>query len=405
MIALAPAGSLGAPGPLAAPPGPLVAAAVGSAPLLADLMAPGVAIAGRMAATTLRLTREAASALGGLLPAEARTEWRELENKLHAFEWFSFAGARLGLAGEPAPPLAEQARRATALADPFTGIWAMEGLGYAYARTTRTARTAAGRSLPPSGLLSAARLAGVPAAAVAPAHTGSVLAVAERLLAELERGASGDDRGLVRHWLEHCRDDLRPGYAELAAEALGLVARQLQPCRLRRLDELLAAADAPLADYLWHGVGRGLYFAPTHLLPWSGGWDRAFAKACAEPPPPRWRAAGQANAVAGLAWALTLVNLRSPAVVEAAIAGCGGGPDVDRAIAHGAAGALLVWRHWAGEDAWLARFLDHRPAAAGRDREWRRRLVDPCRAALASFAGDLRRRDHLAALFRLQVPT
>lgn len=403
MIALAPDGSLGAPGPLAAPPGRLVAPApVGSAPPLAGFMAPGIAIADRLAATTLRLTREAASALSGLLPAEARTEWRELENKLHAFEWFSFAGPRLGLAGSAAPPLAEQARRATALADPFTGIWAMEGLGYAHART---ARTAAGRPLPPSGLLSAARLAGVPAAAVAPAHTGSALAVAERLLAELERGASGDDRVPVWRWLEQCRDDLRPGYAELAAEALGLVARQLQPCRLRRLDELLAAADAPLADYLWHGVGRGLYFAPTHLLPWSGGWDRAFAKACSEPPPPRWRAAGQGNAVAGLAWALTLVNLRSPAVVEAALAGCGGSPDIDRAIAHGAAGALLVWRHWAGEDAWLARFLDHRPAAADRDREWRRRMVDPCRAALASFAGDLRRRDHLAALFRLQVPT
>lgn len=349
-----------------------------------------------MISSTLRMTREAASALGELLPGEARTGWRELDNKLHAYEWFSFAGPRLTAPGEAAPPpLAEQARRAAALADPFDGIWAMEGLGYAWARA------AAGRFLPPREL-DAERLAGLPAAACAPVHTGSALAVAEGLLGALGRG--GDDRRLVRSWLDRCRDDLSPGYAELAAEALGLVARQLQPCRLRRLDELLAAADERLADYLWHGVGRGLYFAPMHLLPWSGGWERAFAKARSEPPPAARRPAGEGNAIAGLAWALTLVNLRSPAVVEAAVAGCGGGPGVDRAIAHGAAGALLVWRQWAGAEAWLARFLDHRPAAADRGRRWRRRIVDPCRAALAGDAGDLRRRDHLAALFRLQVP-
>ncbi len=304
-----------------------------------------------MISSTLRMTREAASALGELLPGEARTGWRELDNKLHAYEWFSFAGPRLTAPGEAAPPpLAEQARRAAALADPFDGIWAMEGLGYAWARA------AAGRFLPPREL-DAERLASLPAAACAPVHTGSALAVAEGLLGALGRG--GDDRRLVRSWLDRCRDDLSPGYAELAAEALGLVARQLQPCRLRRLDELLAAARRP---------------------------------------------AGEGNAIAGLAWALTLVNLRSPAVVEAAVAGCGGGPGVDRAIAHGAAGALLVWRQWAGAEAWLARFLDHRPAAADRGRRWRRRIVDPCRAALAGDAGDLRRRDHLAALFRLQVP-
>ena len=227
--------------------------------------------------STLRMTREAASAFGELLPGEARTGWRELENKLHAYEWFSLAGLRLAAPGEAAPPpLAEQARRAATLADPFDGIWAMEGLGYQWAQ-------ASGSRCLPARELDAARLAGLPAAAFAPVHTGSALAVAEGLLAELERGG-GDDRRLVRSWLDRCRDDVSPGHAELAAEALGLVARQLQPWRLRRLDELLAAADERLADYLWHGVGRGLYFAPTHLLPWSGGWDRAFAKARSEPP-------------------------------------------------------------------------------------------------------------------------
>ena len=89
-----------------------------------------------------------------------------------------------------------------------------------------------------------------------------------------------------------------------------------------------------------------------------------------------------------MAWALTLVNIRSPEVVEAALASWDGSPGAGEAIADGASSALLVWRHWAGWDAWLARFLDYFPAL-------------PALPALP----DLRRRDQLAALFRFQVPS
>lgn len=354
----------------------------------------GIAIADCLASTSLRLTREAASVMGELLPGEARTEWRELENKLHAFEWFTFAGARLGGPVQ----LVDQVRRAAALPDPFTGLWATEGLGYAYA----LAGTNGADGEAPRRLLAADRLAGLPDRALVPTRTGSALAVAERLLTRLDRGAGGD-RALVWRWLEHCQDGARPGFRELAVEALGLVARQLQPYRLGGLDELLAAADPVLPEYFWHGVGRGLYFAPTHLMPWSAGWGRAFAKALSEPR----RASGRVNAVAGLGWALTLVNLRSPAIVEAAVWGCGDSPEVAAGFANGATCALLVWRHWAGAgEGLLDRFLDHRPpGSAGLSRRWhrwRRWIVDPCRAALAASGRDLRRQCDLAALFRLQ---
>lgn len=387
-------------------------------------------VVGSLAAAGLGMSRAAAAVMAGMLSGEARTEWRELENKLHAFEWFSFAGPRLGL--DAAGPAA----RAAALSDAYTGFWAMEGVGYV------CARAGVSEDLPPRELLSGARagdpaadsglgrLADLSARAAVLLSTGSALAAAEGLLAVIAQaetsgrreqgtgratahgqveeaargsgsaaGAAGTDRELVRLWLERCRDDVHPGYPELAVEALGLVARTLHPWRLPRLDELLAAADPALAEYLWHGAGRGLYFVPMHLLPWSGGCRRAFAKARSEPP----HQAGRRNATAGLAWASTLVNVRSPEVAEAALAGCGEEPDAERAIANGASSALLVWRQWAGADRLLDRFLAYQPPAADRAQTWRRRVIEPCRTALAASPPDFRRRGELAALFRFQV--
>jgi hypothetical protein len=74
----------------------------------------------------------------------------------------------------------------------------------------------------------------------------------------------------------------------------------------------------------------------------------------------------------------------------------------EEAVANGASSALLVWRQWAGADRLLDRFLAHRPTAAGRALRWRRRVVEPCRAALAASPVDLLREGRLAALFRFQ---
>jgi hypothetical protein len=315
------------------------------------------------------MMRAGAAVMAGVLPDEAQAEWRELENKLHAFEWFRCAGPRLGLDAAAPAPLARPAARADALADAYTGLWAMEGLGYAGARAV-------------AGGGGGDRFGALPARAVVPLSTGAALAAAELLLTEVDRGGKGE-------W---------GAVPELVAEALGLVARTLDPWRLPRLDELLGAADPALAEYLWHGAGRGLYFAPMHLLPWSGGCRRAFAKARSEPP----HAAGRRNATAGLAWALTLVNVRSPEVAEACLAGCGEEAGAEEAVANGASSALLVWRQWAGADRLLDSFLAHRPAAAGRALRWRRRVVEPSRAALAASPVDLIGEGRLASLFRFQ---
>src|SRR6185369_8249429 len=82
------------------------------------------------------------------------------------------------------------------------------------------------------------------------------------------------------------------------------------PQMLRRLDDQLERKDENLRDYFWHGGGRGIYFTATNLLP-DGHTGRALGMISAEPP----HESGRRNALAGLAWAMTLVNFRHPEIL------------------------------------------------------------------------------------------
>ena len=287
----------------------------------------------------LQLLRQSAEAARAVLPGEAGLEWRELANKLEAFDCFQRA--------EPA-------------SGAYPALWAAEGLGYARG----------------------GRDGGIPL------RTGAALASATRLL----EGSAG-----LEGWLAGRDEDL-----DLTAEALGLVARNLQPFRVRALGDRLGAVAPELAELFWHGVGRGLYFAPTHALPWSGGTGRAFQKAAAEPPDEP----GRRNATAGLAWALTLVNIRHPEVVADVLWRHGREIASAEAFANGVSSAVLVWYDAVGHDAHLAGFLGFRPddARPGLPALWHGLVTAPCGTALRQIHPRLRQSGGLAAIFRCPPP-
>ena len=330
----------------------------------------------------LQLLQQSAATVQAALPGEAGCEWRELANKLEAFGLFQQAPLWVGVAPGADLPLEEQLQRASALGG-YRSVWTTEGLGYANAESAWEAGQA------PGWFLGSSRLEG----AGLPLHTGAALSFAGRLLAADE----GRTRQGLARWLALWEDTTRAGYAGIAVEALGLVARNLYPYLVPRLAGSLAAFDAVLAEYFWHGVGRGLYFAPTHALPNSGSHGRAFEKAWREPAD----AAGRRNATAGLAWALALVNLRHPEILAGVLR-----RHVDRgaaaAFVNGVASAVVVWHEIVGRDVHLETFLDYRsPDLGGR---WSDLVVGPCEEALRSFASRLRRGPGLADLFRFQPP-
>ncbi len=333
----------------------------------------------RAMGAALQLLQRSAAAVQAALPGEAGSDWRELANKLEAFGLFQQAPLWVGVAPGADLPLQEQLRRASALGG-YRSVWAAEGLGYANAESAwETGRA-------PGWLAGSPGLQG----AFLPLHTGAALSFAGRLLAAEEART----REGVARWLALWEGNTRAGYAGLTAEALGLVARNLYPHLVPRLAGTLAALAPLLAEYFWHGVGRGLYFAPTHALPNSGSHGRAFEKARREPPDE----AGRRNATAGLAWALTLVNLRHPEVVAGVLRRY----RLGSAFANGVASAVVVWHEIVGRDAHLEAFLAYRgPDLGGR---WNDLVAGPCEEALQSFASQLRRGPGLADLFRFQPP-
>jgi hypothetical protein len=340
------------------------------------------------AGTAMRLARRSAELVHAALPGgAARGEWRELANKLEAFEHFQRAPALAGLAPGAGSPLGVALRSAAELGD-YRSLWTIEGLGYARAeRAWKAGRTP--EPILPRGLAERWRRAAVPL------YAGAGLSFAVRLLAT-EQAPS---RSVLAGWLAAWEESAGAGWRGIPAEALGFLARHLRPGLVAPLGELLGEIDPVLAEYLWHGVGRGLYFVPAHALPHRDAHRRAFEAVRREPPSGPTRR----NATAGLAWALALVNLRHPDIVAAAlerIAPNTADATADAtALANGVTSALLAWHDLVGLDAHLAAFLAHRPEPP-RDALWRELVVAPATAALEQAYPRLDRLGGPAALFR-----
>jgi hypothetical protein len=313
-----------------------------------------------------------AGVLASVLPAaEGRAGWRELDNKLAAFRGFERAAAT------PPPPAARLDALLAGLAalSPYDRLWATEGLGYAWAEV-------AWNGGEPRDLLAAV-------SARAPLATGMGLCFASRIVGSLPAAADRERlASALARFLALARDNAPPGWIPAVAEAWGFAARTLRPDLVPAIGHLLAA-DAGLSALFWHGVGRGLYFAPTHAVPLASPSLRAVDRALSEPP----HAAGRSNAVAGFALAMTLVNFRHPEVVETFLAGAGGGRlPADGSFGAGVGAAVSIWERTIGREGLLRTWFDHRPAGPpGSATRWDRCVLGPAAAALANPppAGDL----------------
>jgi hypothetical protein len=289
----------------------------------------------------------------------------ELDNKLRAFHFFETVVAALELERGPLVP-GEAIRSAQRRLGHEQAVWATEGIGYELFERRRNARASA------RGLLSAAA-DGVPSGSWTVLHTGMGMALAE---AGLERIAAAPSAPLRRRAVEdhvaECREAARPGYAELAFEPLGLVARILHPELVAGVAAELAALGGPWAELFWHGVGRGLYFLPANLPPARSAPWMGLAGCREEPVDER----GRNNAVGGFSWAVALVNLRRPAVVEAFLAQHAASGDPRDPVAQGVASALELWQEASGGSKELRAFVGHL-AAPDRRALWQRLVREP----------------------------
>jgi hypothetical protein len=363
--------------------------------LMFNLLTPQAFTPRGMARAALDVLQQSAAALRLVSPGlESRLAWQEFQNKLQAFNQFERVDQLPGLPSDGTIQLPELIRRADTL-DPYLFVWATEGLGHYYAETVWEQRGE------PRQLLTDESARDLPEKTFAALHAGMGLAFANRLLGTINSANARDDTSrALRRFVALCRENSRPGYTGAAFEALGLVARNLYPQLLHLIDRQLMEAEENLQPYFWHGVGRAIYFAPTNFLSRAGSSWRAVLMTQEEPP----HELGKRNALHGLIWALTLVNIREPEILEAFLQQYGARLPESEAFSGGVSSALIIWRDSTVEDPSLRRFYQHQPDSDDPHlvQLWADLVRQPATEALQNFYPVLKKHERLGEVFRCQ---
>ena len=313
------------------------------------------------------LAQCAANSAAMLAPeGENQVAWLELQNKLETFNLFAHVELALDLPseGESLPDLVERASRL----GPYRSVWATEGVGHFYAESHGISAMRIGLRNGAGALL--------PSSLVA-LHSGAGLSFARRCL---EGISASEVRAALDQFFGVCDDCSHEQYAGAAYEALGLVTRNLHPHLVGEIDRHLIERDEELVAYFWHGVGRAIYFAPTNFLPDTSAYSRLVKQVQEEPT----HELARLNALSGLIWALMLVNIRHPRVLETFLKV--NARELNLEVLESAlCSAAVVWRDSSLEDQALSALCRHLPSDAGTAGLWNACVSRSCAEVLKHY--------------------
>jgi hypothetical protein len=348
----------------------------------------------RMMMVTFEVMQVLAETLKFFMPGQdSRAAWQEFKNKLQTFNLFEHADSLLNIPRDGGLSLPELVKRAYLL-EPYLAVWVTEGLGHYYAECIWE------QDGKPRGLLKNAQSGRLSTQSMIALHAGMGLSFANHVLESVKpKSNSSEIRKALEEFVMLCRINSRKGYAEAAIEAVGLVVRNLYPQMLYAVDEQFSAIDQGLVGYFWHGVGRAIYFAPRNFVPCGNSAWRAVEMCESESP----HELGRLNALAGLAWAMMLVNIRHPEIIEMLIKNHGDRLSQD-AFSNGVISSAIVWRDSTGGDSYLDRICQHQPCSSDSQLVglWDKLVKRPCEEALQDYYAVLKRHDCLGELFRYQ---
>lgn len=257
---------------------------------------------------------------------DTRAVWLELSNKITAFRLFQGHGP------DGRPPNSN----AVTGFDVYRRLFAAEGWSY---RNARPGMAVGELSLPAFSPVSV--------------HAGVGLRLAEPALARIHAGESKEV--VLTEFLSACRRDAVEGCAGIMEEELGLLARTLYPHLMAGIDAQLENMDETARDRFWHGAGRGIYFAPGNLPPFRSAPWRGLGMCASEPR----HEAGRRNAISGFCFALAMVNLLRPEILDLLF-------EHHSAQAfscmNGIRAVIAVWHISGGDRQTLQRIADYEPA-------------------------------------------
>jgi hypothetical protein len=333
---------------------------------------------------SIRISKFAAS------PADVILACQELRNKVEVFNLVKDLPSKLDLPSYETGefiPLAQLVPRAYEVS-PFQALWAVEGLGHYYADSYYA------HFGNPKSLLSEAQ-APVPPKSLLMLHAGMGLSFADRLLGNLniDDPSETETRAALEEFVSLCRSNSREGYMGAAIESLGLETRVFYPELLPVVHSQFVKVAPELTGFFWHGAGRALYFSREYFLPglttvWSGVVEetRSFPD--------------RQSAMAGLAWAFTLVNMGRPAIMENLLRRQPERFALETAFTNGVVSSIIMRQDTTPDAPTLLAFNNYQPADSQRSAVWKYRIAEPAEHALGSIYPLLQEERALDQVFR-----
>jgi hypothetical protein len=328
---------------------------------------------------------------------DSRIAWRNAKDNAEVMELVANIGKILPPAGAQVS-LSELVQKCYALGS-FAALWAVEGLGHYYADGFYC------RNEPLLNLLSAPAVQSLPAKSLTMLHAGIGLSFGQHSLDKINaKTPTQEIRAAVEKFISLCRGSSRPGYTGAAIESLGLVSRWLHDLpTLLAVDKELSIVAPEFVGYLWHGAGRAVYFSPQNFVPGFRTPWRAVAMCRSEPP----HEVGRRNMVAGFAWAVTLVNMRFPIIMETVLKYHGDEFAQDDAFSNGIKSSIVMRYDTAPDDPNIKAFQQYIPSSSDAKmlRHWDQLVKQPCEEALQRLHPALKERNCLEEVFHYQDMT
>lgn len=314
---------------------------------------------------------------------------QQVRNTIAVFNLVKNIRERLGEVPGAPLPLLDLVEKAYALGE-YPDLWAVEGLGHDYAKSVWTG------SFSQQGIMCSGLAALLPEKSLTMMHAGLGLCFAEQLM---ETITPYSDPARIQETIEGhvnlCRQNSRPGYAGCAIESLGLVTRTWHPRMVGPVDAQLQRMPEDERGYFWHGLGRALYFSPSHLVPsLFSPWSIVDQEACDD--------LSRKSARAGIAWATVLVNMRHPRILLSLLHNRAGQIRQDDSFANGVASCVTMSSDTTPGSSVLREFLAYSPPACNQmvASLWEEQIRRPAAAAVQLYQPVLHATGHLEEVFR-----
>jgi hypothetical protein len=278
----------------------------------------------------------------------------------------------------------------------FPALWAVEGAGKDLAEWHMA------RNSNPARLLTDAPLDPKWNKALLMLHAGLGLGFAKYVIERLPSSPSDEQvRQAVTRTVELCRSNSRPGYYGAAIESLGLVSRFMRNAAFcRRVHEVLTKTAPDSVSFFWRGVGRCLYFHPINFLPGFSRPSRAPGLCEAEAP----RAELKDSLLSGMAWALTVVNMTNPEVMEWVLEHDADYFNGSPAFQNGVMSSVIMRYDTTPDDPLVKQFMSHQPNPQNRALcdLWKSRIQQTIETAIHTIYPALKKHNRLDEVFHYQ---